>query len=215
MYSSRRDWIEHEKMAHLKEWRCFNHTDTAFKSSSELRRHIEVEDSTSVSQSQVQTLVTLGERNSPDTRTMCPVCFLQGPFSKGLTNHIAFHLERFALFSIKGHFFETQADSGDDDDSKIVHGLGSSTASDKSSISFTLDVDRSLGFSTLQSVNLTASISNTEADWPKDSSPPHSPLPISNIETRDIDPRVSLRLLFTHIGLDLRSNRQLSFKSTK
>jgi hypothetical protein len=161
MYSSRRDWIEHEKMAHLKEWRCFNHTDTAFKSSSELRRHIEVEDSTSVSQSQVQTLVILGERNSPDTRTMCPICFLQGPFSKGLTNHIAFHLERFALFSIKGHFFETQADSGDDDDSKIVHGLGSSTASDKSSISFTVDVDRSVGFDTLQSVNLTASSSNT------------------------------------------------------
>lgn len=162
MYSSRQDWIEHEKTAHRKEWRCFNHTDTTFKSPSELRRHLEVEHNTSVFQSQIQTLVDLGERDSPDTRTICPICFVQGPFPKGLMNHIAFHLERFALFSIKGRFFETQADSGEDDDSKIVHGLGSSTtASDKSRTSFAVDVDQSVDFDTLLSVNLTARSSNT------------------------------------------------------
>jgi hypothetical protein len=195
MYGSRHDWIEHEEAAHLKEWRCFDHTETPFKSTSELRRGLEVEHGTSVSQFQMQTLVDLGERNAPDTRTTCPICYIQGPFSKGLTNHIAFHFEKLALFSIKGHFFETQADSDEDDDSKAVHDHGYSIASDKSNISFAPDVGQSEDFNTHQSADLTSGSSDTKSDWPNSYSLPYSPLLISKSETRNIDHRVSQPLL--------------------
>lgn len=146
MYRSRHDWTEHEKKAHRSVWRCFNHPDMTFNSPSELQSHLESEHGDLVATTQVQTLVTLGESSVSDSRTNCPICLVRGPFHKGMTNHVAFHLEKFALFSIRGHLTA-------DDDSKIVQALGSSACSERSDLSFEIESNRSEDRSAVQALH--------------------------------------------------------------
>jgi len=42
-------------------------------------------------------------------RTKCPICLIDGPFEKGLDNHLSFHLEAFAIFSIPRGIFQEKS----------------------------------------------------------------------------------------------------------
>ena len=48
---------------------------------------------------QIDDLVEVSAVQQSDERTLCPLCLISGPFSSGLDNHIADHLERIATFA--------------------------------------------------------------------------------------------------------------------
>ena len=100
MYSSRRLWLEHERLVHRKIWQCFEHVGQLFSSPTELSEHLKSQHSGDVTEGQIKSLLEVSEATIADARTSCPICLAEGPFPKGLGNHISFHLENFAIFSI-------------------------------------------------------------------------------------------------------------------
>ena len=114
MYSSRRLWLEHERLVHRRIWQCFHHVNAVFPSSAELQNHLQSEHS--FTKAQIQTLLDVCESSVKDIRTKCPICLEKGPFERGLDNHLSSHLEIFATFSIPRGIFssdesKTRADS--------------------------------------------------------------------------------------------------------
>src|SRR5450756_798509 len=91
MYSSRRLWLEHERLVHRRCWQCFEHSGKLFASSTELYDHLRSEHSGNVTETQIKSLLEVSEATIIDTRTSCPICLIEGPFPKGLGNHISFH----------------------------------------------------------------------------------------------------------------------------
>ncbi|KAF5005062.1 hypothetical protein FDECE_8478 [Fusarium decemcellulare] len=98
MYGTRNAWLHHEEQAHRKVWRCFEHGDF-FKSKETLKHHL-VSQHRDLGQAQVQSMVDLAHAALKDTRTTCPFCLLEGPFSRGFENHVAYHQERLARFAL-------------------------------------------------------------------------------------------------------------------
>ncbi|RDW59873.1 hypothetical protein BP6252_12960 [Coleophoma cylindrospora] len=136
MYSKRHAWLEHERLVHRRVWRCFDHADAVFGSSAKLRQHLQLQHRTSVTETQIRSLIDVCESSVADTRAQCPICLLTGPFKKGLDNHLAFHLETFATFSIsRGNFSEEPSES-QDGMSKRAQGPRSDVSTLSSSLSF-------------------------------------------------------------------------------
>jgi tetratricopeptide (TPR) repeat protein len=48
----------------------------------------------------MDSFVDLSGVSVSDERSHCPICFESAPFAKGLENHLAHHLERFAMFAL-------------------------------------------------------------------------------------------------------------------
>jgi hypothetical protein len=100
LYGSRRTWVDHEN-THRRRWRCYEHPEIVHLSPEGLREHLyhsHLRDQ--LTTDQVETLVELSAISIADNRPRCPVCFQDGPFHKGLENHLANHLERIALFAL-------------------------------------------------------------------------------------------------------------------
>ena len=101
LFRSRREWVEHEA-SHRKAWRCPEHSSAVYRSSIGLEDHLRQQHRDSFPESQLDTIVKIGETSTVEVRKKCPVCFLtvdaenMGDF----TNHIANHLERFAAFAL-------------------------------------------------------------------------------------------------------------------
>ena len=102
MYSSRHRWLEHERLAHRRVSQCFHHADSIFSSPATLRDHLKskTEHGEYVTETQIEALLDVCESSIADTRTTCPICLADGPFKKGFDNHVSFHLESFAIFSV-------------------------------------------------------------------------------------------------------------------
>ena len=105
MYSSRHGWLEHERLVHRRVWQCFEHVDAIYPSPTELQNHLQAEHGDRITQSQIQDLLAVSESSMMDKRSYCPICLFTGPFEKGLGNHIAFHLESFAVFALSSGDF--------------------------------------------------------------------------------------------------------------
>ncbi|KAH0556108.1 hypothetical protein GP486_005953 [Trichoglossum hirsutum] len=111
MCTSRNQWAEHEAQSHRKVWQCYEHSDAVFRSPEHLTNHLRTHAS-SLTESQISDLVDVAETSLIDERTVCPICLLDGPFEKGLQNHVANHFERIALFALPRGFSEGEgADS--------------------------------------------------------------------------------------------------------
>ena len=126
IYGSRTAWLEHERLVHRRVWQCFEHAEPLFAFQDELRNHLESEHCKDVTETQILNLLDVSESSVADARTKCPICLLEGPFSKGMENHISFHLETFATFSISRGISTGDEDaSGADGQSGKAQGLGS------------------------------------------------------------------------------------------
>lgn len=99
LYKSRRQWQEHGNSAHRRTWRCNKHSQAVFPSPDGLRSHFyhEHED---LAESEIEELLSILASAHADDREFCPICLQNCPFPKGITNHIANHLERIALFAL-------------------------------------------------------------------------------------------------------------------
>ncbi|KAF5622007.1 meiosis-specific serine threonine kinase mek1 [Fusarium sp. NRRL 52700] len=62
--------------------------------------HLSRDHDRGLSVEQLQDLTDVSRLGRIDDRDACPICFKEQPFPKGLTNHLANHLERISLFSL-------------------------------------------------------------------------------------------------------------------
>lgn len=122
MYSSRSQWAEHEAQSHRKIWQCYEHSNAFFRSPELLTNHLRTPHTSSLTKSQISDLVDVAETSLIDERTFCPICLIDGPFQKGLHNHLANHLERIALFALPRGIGE--AVEGSNASSNAAQGMG-------------------------------------------------------------------------------------------
>ncbi|KAF9694989.1 hypothetical protein EKO04_007139 [Ascochyta lentis] len=101
LFRSRREWNEHEA-SHRKAWRCPEHPSAVYRSRIGLEDHLRQQHPDSFPESQLDTIVKIGETSTVEIRERCPVCFLPaGAEDMGdFANHVANHLERFAAFAL-------------------------------------------------------------------------------------------------------------------
>ncbi|CAM1509045.1 Fc.00g027840.m01.CDS01 [Cosmosporella sp. VM-42] len=154
LYRSRKQWAEHENSVHRSCWRCFDHQDCVYTSPEGLRNHLESEHEGAIKEAQIADLIRLCAFNFEDARKVCPICFQQQPFTRGLTNHLANHLERFALFALPRFHVEVE-NSAEGNEVSRRNQRGSRTS---------LDTDQSLNFSDRGKVGDSGSVSS---EYPK------------------------------------------------
>ncbi|CAO2649503.1 Nn.00g068880.m01.CDS01 [Neocucurbitaria sp. VM-36] len=102
LFRSRREWVEHEA-SHRKAWRCPEHPTAIYKTPAGFEDHLRREHmENGFPESQVTTIVKVGETSTLDVRQKCPICYAPADAEglENLQNHIANHLERIATFSL-------------------------------------------------------------------------------------------------------------------
>ncbi|KAF5698711.1 kinase domain-containing protein [Fusarium mundagurra] len=100
LYQSRKAWVDHEEAMHRPSWRCRDHPEALYATSASFQSHLLQEHDRGISGEQLADLTNVSKLGRVDDRDACPICFEKRPFPKGLTNHLANHLERIALFSL-------------------------------------------------------------------------------------------------------------------
>jgi O-acetyl-ADP-ribose deacetylase (regulator of RNase III) len=129
LFRSRREWSDHEA-SHRKAWRCPEHPHAVYKSRSGLAEHLDREHAEMIPQSQLESIIKIGETSTVDIRDKCPICFAVADMEGlgGLQNRmnfnsevyriantntdIAHHLERIASFSLPTLGQDEDADGG-------------------------------------------------------------------------------------------------------
>ena len=99
LFRSRREWIAHEQ-GHRKLWQCPLHIHAVYDSRTALERHFTSDHPDQISQSQLDPILSAAETSANDLREKCPICLASAVMHGGISNHIANHLERFALFGL-------------------------------------------------------------------------------------------------------------------
>ncbi|KAK2053280.1 hypothetical protein LY76DRAFT_472218, partial [Colletotrichum caudatum] len=100
LYSSRAAWLAHENHVHRRIWRCFEHSTPLFTSQDSLQQHLKAEHSAMLGPVQIQEIAKLSYTSTTEQRSTCPFCHSTGPFTRGLANHMAFHMEQLACFAV-------------------------------------------------------------------------------------------------------------------
>lgn len=135
MYGSRHAWLEHERLVHRKVWQCFEHPGTLFASKKDLQHHLK-QSHGYLTEQQILNLAELAESTLEDERQVCPFCFVSGPFSGGLGQHMAFHQEKFSAFSVPKALEVEEQNSNITIGSRMA-GAGSQDSLSSISLSFT------------------------------------------------------------------------------
>lgn len=136
LYRTRKQWIDHEGSEHRSLWRCYQHPQLVYTSPAELKEHLEEQHGSHLTHAQMDSFVGLGRVTTPDRRSICPICLQLAPFARGLENHLAHHLERFALFALpRGPY--------DDDDDEDGNNSNAQQVTDRSSQDWGDDSDKS------------------------------------------------------------------------
>ena len=101
LFRSRREWVDHEAN-HRKVWRCPEHPTAVYNYESGLEKHLREKHSDSFPESQLATIVKVGEASTVDLRQKCPICFVSADAEDlgDFQSHIANHLERIATFAL-------------------------------------------------------------------------------------------------------------------
>ncbi|KAK8050706.1 hypothetical protein PG994_012436 [Apiospora phragmitis] len=97
LFPDRVAWKEHERLVHRRIWFCFEHPNVVMPRSS-VEGHL-AEHHTELNASQIHRLLGITESDRPDERSRCPFCGSEGPFNPDLADHIACHMERFAMIA--------------------------------------------------------------------------------------------------------------------
>ncbi|KAF4448552.1 Protein kinase domain containing protein [Fusarium austroafricanum] len=100
LYQTRKAWVDHEEAVHRPSWRCRDHPDVLYASSAGFRDHLLRDHDNSLSNEQLDDFLMVSKLGCVDDRDLCPICLESQPFPKGLTSHLANHLERIALFAL-------------------------------------------------------------------------------------------------------------------
>ncbi|KAF3042185.1 hypothetical protein E8E12_008894 [Didymella heteroderae] len=138
LFRSRREWHEHEA-GHRKAWRCPEHPSAVYGSPSGLEKHLRQEHLDSFPESQLETIVKIGETSTVEVRDKCPICLLSADAESmgDFANHVANHLERFAAFALPN----SSEEDADGASSAASRGRSGSTASqDMSGMSLPSDI---------------------------------------------------------------------------
>jgi hypothetical protein len=100
LFRSRKEWAQHEA-SHRKAWRCPEHPEAVFNSSNGLRDHLLSTHGDSFPESQLDSIVNVGETTTVDTRPVCSICYARAD-TEGMNfhHHLANHLERIAIFAL-------------------------------------------------------------------------------------------------------------------
>ncbi|KAF1362179.1 hypothetical protein EJ07DRAFT_58890, partial [Lizonia empirigonia] len=138
LFRSRREWNEHEA-SHRKAWRCPEHPSAVYRSRIGLEGHLRQKHLDSFPESQLETMIKIGETSTVEVRERCPVCFLSANADSmgDFANHLANHLERFAVFALPN----SSEDDSDGASSAASRGRsGSTTSQNVSGMSLPSDV---------------------------------------------------------------------------
>jgi hypothetical protein len=111
VYRSRREWAAHESSEHRRRYRCYAHADMLYENPDRLKAHLQREHASHLTDAQMDSLVGMADVGVLDERPHCPICFELAPFSKGLENHLAHHLERLAIFALPRHGNDAEEDA--------------------------------------------------------------------------------------------------------
>ncbi|KAG5766646.1 hypothetical protein H9Q72_005310 [Fusarium xylarioides] len=133
LYQSRKAWVDHEEAVHRPSWRCRDHPHALYATAADFKRHLLREHDRGLSGEQLEDLATVSKLGRVDDRDICPVCFKEQPFPKGLTNHLANHLERIALFSLPRTISDDEKNMDESQLSKLFNiDSGDSSTSEQS-----------------------------------------------------------------------------------
>ncbi|KAF5001849.1 hypothetical protein FDECE_10838 [Fusarium decemcellulare] len=132
LYPSRRRWLQHEESIHRRVWRCKDHPQAIFESEEGLRVHFQ-EEHGDLTRRSIDELLLISAFARVDDREFCPICFRKPPFQKGLSNHIANHLEQISLFSLPRNNAEAENGSAVAVASGKQDAAGSTDSSDTAS----------------------------------------------------------------------------------
>ena len=130
LFRSRREWNEHEA-GHRKVWRCPEHPTAVYRSRVGLEDHLRQQHLDSFPETQLDTIVKIGETSTVEMRERCPICFLPAD-AEGMgdfANHVANHLERLAAFALPN----SSEEDADGASSGVSQGRNGSTASQDAS----------------------------------------------------------------------------------
>ncbi|OBT88811.1 hypothetical protein VE02_03180 [Pseudogymnoascus sp. 03VT05] len=159
LFATKQEWLNHEH-THQKAWQCPEHASTHFLTQDDLKRHLLAENHESLQRMGLEDLLAISETVRPDSRTICPICFVDAGSSYGLENHLANHLERFAAFALPRDV-EGDADEESPENSNMSdHAIARSDQSEDSDISYAFaSEDKKAEIETL--VRMTRGISST------------------------------------------------------
>ncbi|KAF4440843.1 hypothetical protein FACUT_3161 [Fusarium acutatum] len=93
-------FISRERRGWIMKRLCINPVGDAAITLMPCMRHLLREHDRGLSGEQLEDLTSVSKLGRVDDRHICPICFKEQPFPKGLTNHLANHLERIALFAL-------------------------------------------------------------------------------------------------------------------
>ncbi|KAF5543902.1 serine threonine kinase [Fusarium mexicanum] len=142
MYGTRSAWLSHEAQIHRRIFRCVNHPET-FLSKDSLKNHL-LSSHQELGEGQIEAMIDFGQASHPENGVSCPFCLSEGPFLRGLPNHMAYHQERLACFSAAKQSLDQETGLSSDTDSDKAQGdsdtdllelLESEASSEQSSIS--------------------------------------------------------------------------------
>jgi hypothetical protein len=98
-YGSRQEWLTHEGLTHERVWCCSTHVSDEFETQLDYLRHLDDEHA-SESTPRSPELVAACMRPSAIPHRSCPLCPMSFVAVAEMQNHIAYHLERFALLAL-------------------------------------------------------------------------------------------------------------------
>ena len=123
LYDSWKDWATHERWTHNKIWECSEHPTSSYDSISQFKEHLREDHDWSLSESDVNRLVSISGKVSETAIRDCPFCLCSLEDSQSLQNHIATHLQRIALFALP-RSTKVGDDSQESDSSSRANAIG-------------------------------------------------------------------------------------------
>ncbi|OBT95745.1 hypothetical protein VE01_06431 [Pseudogymnoascus verrucosus] len=159
LFATKQEWLNHER-THQKAWQCPEHASTHFLTQDDLKRHLLAENHESLQRMGLDDLLAICETVRPDSRTICPICFVDAGSSYGLENHLANHLERFAAFALPRDVEGNENEESPENSNISDHAIARSDQSEVSDISYAFaSEDKKAEIETL--VKMTQGISST------------------------------------------------------
>ncbi|KAI0533156.1 hypothetical protein GGR58DRAFT_517148 [Xylaria digitata] len=107
LFTTRRDWKYHEMQLHRRQWICQS-CNCEYTSKSEMASHIRYVHNSSIKDRELNAVLDISERPIDEAHVYkCPFCY--GTMSmKKLFDHMAYHMEALALFSLPRNHEDTK-----------------------------------------------------------------------------------------------------------
>lgn len=99
-YDSRAEWVKHEGDFHAKIWQCSEHPDAMYDSREEYIGHLDYDHPEASNESRAPEMIALNRLTISESLRDCPFCGAVLSAFDELQDHVANHLERFALLAL-------------------------------------------------------------------------------------------------------------------